>query len=214
MLRFMGLRRVGHDWATELNWTEDQHKRMQPWLLTSFNCVFTRILQEIRKPGKRRQMIILEMVLDYVGLSNTKFPVTLLLARRPQNAVQGTCQKQGPVQSWLPGLASLLIPPTPDLWMVWGDWGLTLNYSHICRIFPLHCQYPIPIFSDFHLFHPIYLEPAAHIRFLNSAHCPSAWLLSSLPKAYIRYHSDKHWEHKIRGGNVALICNGLIIHNR
>ena len=66
------------------------------------------------------------MVLDYVGLSNTKFPVTLLLARRPQNAVQGTRQKQGPVQSWLPGLASLLIPPTPDLWMVWGDWGLTL----------------------------------------------------------------------------------------
>lgn len=158
---------------------------MQPWLLTSLNFVFTRILQEIRKPGKGRQVIILKMVLDHLGLSNTKFPVTLLLARGPPEHVQGTWQKQGPVKSWLPGLASLLILPTPDLWMVWGDWGLTLIA-------------PIPIFSDFCLFHPIHLEPAVHIRFLNSARYPSAWLLSSLPKAYIRYHSGNHWEHKIR----------------
>ena len=26
MLRFMGLQRVGHDWATELNWTEEPKK--------------------------------------------------------------------------------------------------------------------------------------------------------------------------------------------
>ena len=33
MLQFMGLQRVGHDWATELNWTE--------WVMLSiFSCVF------------------------------------------------------------------------------------------------------------------------------------------------------------------------------
>ena len=26
MLRFMGLQRVGHDWATELNWQEENPK--------------------------------------------------------------------------------------------------------------------------------------------------------------------------------------------
>ena len=32
MLRFMGLQRVGHDWATELNWTELRHlKHVNNW---------------------------------------------------------------------------------------------------------------------------------------------------------------------------------------
>ena len=33
VLQFMGLRRVGHDWATELNWTDVQFKRARTRLL-------------------------------------------------------------------------------------------------------------------------------------------------------------------------------------
>ena len=29
VLRFMGLQRVGHDWATELNWTDLQHDEVK-----------------------------------------------------------------------------------------------------------------------------------------------------------------------------------------
>ena len=41
MLQFMGSQRVGHDWVTELNWTE--------WLiiLSSFSCAFHMLFAEI-----------------------------------------------------------------------------------------------------------------------------------------------------------------------
>ena len=37
MLRFMGLQRVGHDWATEMNWTEVNYVRLfvTPWTIQS-----------------------------------------------------------------------------------------------------------------------------------------------------------------------------------
>ena len=53
VLRFMGLKRVGHDWATELNWTEDtkegitQVSCLHPWTKLFFwtpghhVCLFT-----------------------------------------------------------------------------------------------------------------------------------------------------------------------------
>ena len=187
---------------------------MQPWLLTSLNFAFTRILQKIRKPWKGRQMIILEMVLDHLGLPNTKFPVTLFLARRPPERVQGTWQKQRPVKSWLPGLASLLIPPMPDLWMVWGDWGLTL----------------------------IALIPVEFSCFIANARFPSSLIFaSSTPSIWNQLPTLGSWiQHlpplpdfclpspkptldttvvttgntKSGGKNVALIFNGLIIQNR
>ena len=31
VLRFMGSQRVGHDWATELNWTEERERDRQQW---------------------------------------------------------------------------------------------------------------------------------------------------------------------------------------
>ena len=34
MLRFMGSQRVGHDWATELNWTDSQVSSLFPWHLS------------------------------------------------------------------------------------------------------------------------------------------------------------------------------------
>ena len=37
VLRFMGSQRVGHDWATELNWTEgEEEKKMKSEYLTAF----------------------------------------------------------------------------------------------------------------------------------------------------------------------------------
>ena len=35
VLRFMGSQRVGHDWVTELNWTEGVNKKPLPFLLVS-----------------------------------------------------------------------------------------------------------------------------------------------------------------------------------
>ena len=32
MLQFMGLQRVGHDWVTELNWTDNANKGLSQWL--------------------------------------------------------------------------------------------------------------------------------------------------------------------------------------
>ena len=40
MLRFMGLQGVGHDWATELNWTEDSV--MANWLYTPESIIISR----------------------------------------------------------------------------------------------------------------------------------------------------------------------------
>ena len=35
VLQFMGSQRVGHDWVTELNWTEGMNKKLLPFLLVS-----------------------------------------------------------------------------------------------------------------------------------------------------------------------------------
>ena len=32
VLQFMGSQRVGHDWATELNWTDDDWRKLYPFL--------------------------------------------------------------------------------------------------------------------------------------------------------------------------------------
>ena len=38
VLRFMGLQRVGHDWATELNWTEAWKDDNSSFVLLSEDC--------------------------------------------------------------------------------------------------------------------------------------------------------------------------------
>ena len=44
MLRFMGSQRVGHDWATELNWTDTGINPIESWCLTLFICCWISIL--------------------------------------------------------------------------------------------------------------------------------------------------------------------------
>ena len=39
MLRFMGLQRVGHDWATELNWTEHCWEILTRWISQCFSSI-------------------------------------------------------------------------------------------------------------------------------------------------------------------------------
>ena len=51
MLQFMGLQRVGHDWATELNWTELKETRVKD---------FANDWKKSRKTGKRRVLVCFE----------------------------------------------------------------------------------------------------------------------------------------------------------
>ena len=44
VLRFMGSQRVGHDWATELNWTECFKIKTPPWCMSNMKILPTRIL--------------------------------------------------------------------------------------------------------------------------------------------------------------------------
>ena len=75
MLEFMGSQRVGHDWATELNWTESEFCHHQNWskiLIWTCHCFRFPICYR-KKLGYSSQLVVffviqsISVFLDFLG---------------------------------------------------------------------------------------------------------------------------------------------------